>query len=245
MHALLSEYDPTEPRDSPQRAASLAALIGRRTRRRSSRCAVGHELYHHREAIGEIAALPDRARARIGRREYANALLEAACERDVFAGIDGGQSVDGLRSSATKSGRVLARGSAGPADEIGERPELDAPARRAARRARRCASPRRARRTRRCVRRSWRRHQRIRRAGSTVARRSCRRDRAAARARRADRARGRARGRRPASSSIAGTGIGRLRTQRRARGVHARRLGLPVRRRRQRASISRGRRFQR
>lgn len=36
---------------------------------------VGHELYHHREAIGEIAVLPDRRARELAANEYAQQLL--------------------------------------------------------------------------------------------------------------------------------------------------------------------------
>jgi len=38
--------------------------------------AVGHELYHHREAIGEVPALPDRAARESAADDYARSLLE-------------------------------------------------------------------------------------------------------------------------------------------------------------------------
>lgn len=73
-HALLSEYDPTIPeiRLNARHARGLSAA----ERARFVSLAVGHELYHHREAIGEIPALPDRAARESAAAQYANALLE-------------------------------------------------------------------------------------------------------------------------------------------------------------------------
>ncbi len=72
---LIAEYDP----DGPAIRVNVNALPG------GSSCvardaidrAVAHELYHHREAIGEIARLRDRRGRERAADAYADALLAA------------------------------------------------------------------------------------------------------------------------------------------------------------------------
>ena len=73
---LLSEYDPRAPeiRINERFAARLpdtqrAEFVAR---------AVGHELYHHREQIGEIPTLHDRAARESAAERFARELLELA-----------------------------------------------------------------------------------------------------------------------------------------------------------------------
>jgi hypothetical protein len=71
---LRSEYDPAIPEIrlnaryaqglSPDQLGEFVTL------------AAGHELYHHREAIGEIARLSDRASRESAADDFARALLE-------------------------------------------------------------------------------------------------------------------------------------------------------------------------
>jgi hypothetical protein len=71
---LRSEYDPAIPeiRLNLQYAASLAApALGEFVT-----LAVGHELYHHREAIGEVPALRDRRARESAADAFARELLE-------------------------------------------------------------------------------------------------------------------------------------------------------------------------
>ena len=79
--------------------------------------AVGHELYHHRERIGEVPTLSDR-RARESRGRRFRPRPAGAEAVRLFAGIDGGQSST-VAVVADDAGRILGRGAAGPADEIG------------------------------------------------------------------------------------------------------------------------------
>lgn len=59
---LVSEYDPAGPAIRIN-ARALARLCGNDPQARAALIerAIAHELYHHREAIGEVACLPDRA----------------------------------------------------------------------------------------------------------------------------------------------------------------------------------------
>jgi hypothetical protein len=71
---LRSEYDPAGP----------AIRLNRRVAQRLSRweldefiaLAVGHELYHHRESIGEIPACKDRKAREAAADDFARRLLE-------------------------------------------------------------------------------------------------------------------------------------------------------------------------
>jgi hypothetical protein len=72
-HDLHSEYDPESrvirvnkrslEHLSAEQAAEFAAL------------AIGHELYHHRERIGEVVRLPDRASRESAADAFAQSLL--------------------------------------------------------------------------------------------------------------------------------------------------------------------------
>jgi hypothetical protein len=71
---LRSEYDPKGPQirinlrvAEPLSAAELGEFIA---------FSVGHELYHHREAIGEIAVLPERKDREIAADAFARKLLD-------------------------------------------------------------------------------------------------------------------------------------------------------------------------
>ena len=80
--------------------------------------AIAHELYHHLEAIGEIAVV----RGRGAREAAADAFsLDAAGSdrmSEYFAGIDGGQSST-VAIVGDERGKILGRATAGPADEVG------------------------------------------------------------------------------------------------------------------------------
>ena len=66
-YELRSEYDPALPeiRVHLQLAPELVAF------------AIGHELYHHREAIGEVSLLPTRAAREAAADAYARELTAA------------------------------------------------------------------------------------------------------------------------------------------------------------------------
>jgi hypothetical protein len=74
LDELRSEYDPSVPEIrlnvriaealAPQELGDFVTL------------AVGHELYHHREHIGEIAVVADRKTREFAANAYARALLE-------------------------------------------------------------------------------------------------------------------------------------------------------------------------
>lgn len=64
---LRAEYDPTVPEIRVNRA--IAETMPSQELERFIALAVGHELYHHREHIGEIATLPERT----GREDAADA----------------------------------------------------------------------------------------------------------------------------------------------------------------------------
>ena len=73
---LRSEYDPAIPEirinlrlAGTMRARDLGEFVA---------LAVGHELYHHRERIGEIAVLPDRSSREAAASRFARELLEHA-----------------------------------------------------------------------------------------------------------------------------------------------------------------------
>jgi hypothetical protein len=67
---LIAEYDPRGP---------VIRVNGRESPddRRVVERAIAHELYHHREAIGEIARIGDRAAREAAADAYADALLRA------------------------------------------------------------------------------------------------------------------------------------------------------------------------
>ncbi len=71
---MRAEYDPAlcEIRLN----AALAQTFSQERRAEFVALAVGHELYHHREAIGEIPVLPDRRRREAAATEFARGLLE-------------------------------------------------------------------------------------------------------------------------------------------------------------------------
>lgn len=73
---LRSEYDPREP------AIRVNARAARRFSAQALRefvmLAVGHELYHHREAIGEVPTRSDRAERESAADRYARDLANAA-----------------------------------------------------------------------------------------------------------------------------------------------------------------------
>jgi hypothetical protein len=71
---LRSEYDPQIP--EIRLNARLAAALPIEALGEFVALAVGHELYHHREHIGEIAVLPDRREREAAASEFARELLE-------------------------------------------------------------------------------------------------------------------------------------------------------------------------
>jgi len=66
---LIAEYDPEGPTIRVDRRRRAGITIER---------AIAHELYHHREAIGEVPRLRDRAERERAADAYAGALLGAA-----------------------------------------------------------------------------------------------------------------------------------------------------------------------
>jgi hypothetical protein len=75
--ALVAEYDPRPPtiRINPRALpAGSSCAVGVAIDR-----AVAHELYHHREAIGEIPILPTRAEREAAAHAYAAALVPEEC----------------------------------------------------------------------------------------------------------------------------------------------------------------------
>lgn len=71
---LRSEYDPAGP--EIRLNIRCAAGLSIRELGEFVALAVGHELYHHRERIGEIAVLADRRARESAAGEFARALLE-------------------------------------------------------------------------------------------------------------------------------------------------------------------------
>lgn len=66
---LIAEYDPDGPTIRVDRCRCARVTIER---------AIAHELYHHREAIGEVPRLRDRAERERAADAYAGALLGEA-----------------------------------------------------------------------------------------------------------------------------------------------------------------------
>jgi hypothetical protein len=74
LDELRSEYDPSVPEIrlnvriaeqlSPQELGDFVSL------------AIGHELYHHRERVGEVVVIPDRVARERAANDYARKLLE-------------------------------------------------------------------------------------------------------------------------------------------------------------------------
>jgi hypothetical protein len=73
---LLSEYDPAGPEIRIN--AEVAAKLSRHELETFVALAAGHELYHHREWIGEVPSLPDRAMRESAAARFARELLERA-----------------------------------------------------------------------------------------------------------------------------------------------------------------------
>jgi hypothetical protein len=71
---LRSEYDPKGP--AIRINARVAARVPVGALGEFVLLAIGHELYHHRERIGEIAVVGDRARRERAADRYARELLE-------------------------------------------------------------------------------------------------------------------------------------------------------------------------
>ncbi|HVN69738.1 MAG TPA: hypothetical protein VMU38_08835 [Candidatus Binatia bacterium] len=69
---LRSEYDPAIPEIRLNRR--VAERMSARERDEFVALAVGHELYHHREAIGEIAVVRDRAEREAAACDFARSL---------------------------------------------------------------------------------------------------------------------------------------------------------------------------
>ena len=72
---LRSEYDPSIPEIRIN--LRIAAALPARQLREFVALAVGHELYHHRERIGEVSVLPDRRARESAASQFARDLLEA------------------------------------------------------------------------------------------------------------------------------------------------------------------------
>jgi hypothetical protein len=71
---LCSEYDPAIP--EIRLNIRVASELGARELGEFVALAVGHELYHHRERIGEIAVLTDRGARESAADEFSRDLLE-------------------------------------------------------------------------------------------------------------------------------------------------------------------------
>ncbi|HVS46880.1 MAG TPA: hypothetical protein VMS32_09455 [Verrucomicrobiae bacterium] len=73
---LRSEYDPHGP--TIRINARVADALSLDARERFVALAIGHELYHHRERIGEVARHPDRATREAAADAFARELVEPA-----------------------------------------------------------------------------------------------------------------------------------------------------------------------
>jgi hypothetical protein len=73
---LRSEYDPTIP--EIRLNLRIAAALPARELGEFVAVAVGHELYHHRESIGEIAVLPDRGARESAAARFARELFQGS-----------------------------------------------------------------------------------------------------------------------------------------------------------------------
>lgn len=71
---LRSEYDPAGPEIRVN--VRIAETLSNEELGEFVTLCVGHELYHHREAIGEIAPLPERRAREIAADAFARALLQ-------------------------------------------------------------------------------------------------------------------------------------------------------------------------
>jgi hypothetical protein len=71
---LRSEYDPSGPEIRIN--VRIAAALPVRELGEFVALAVGHELYHHRERIGEVAILPDRGARESAAADFARNLAE-------------------------------------------------------------------------------------------------------------------------------------------------------------------------
>jgi hypothetical protein len=71
---LRAEYDPAIP--EIRLNIRVAAELSARDLGEFVALAVGHELYHHRERIGEISVLPDRNARESAAADFARELLE-------------------------------------------------------------------------------------------------------------------------------------------------------------------------
>jgi hypothetical protein len=72
---LRSEYDPSVP--EIRLNIRVAAALDPRELGDFVALAVGHELYHHRERIGDVAPLRDRAASESAAADFARSLLES------------------------------------------------------------------------------------------------------------------------------------------------------------------------
>jgi len=73
---LRSEYDPQGP--SVRINVRIVETLPAAEAGEFITLAVGHELYHHREHIGEIERLPDRAAREMAANEFSRELLQRA-----------------------------------------------------------------------------------------------------------------------------------------------------------------------
>jgi hypothetical protein len=73
---LRSEYDPSGPAISIN--SRVVERLPRPQRDEFVALAIGHELYHHREQLGEVARIRDRASREAAADAYARALLVRA-----------------------------------------------------------------------------------------------------------------------------------------------------------------------
>jgi hypothetical protein len=73
---LRSEYDPSGPAISIN--SRVVEGLSRPQRDEFVALAIGHELYHHREQLGEVARIHDRGAREAAAEAYAHALLVPA-----------------------------------------------------------------------------------------------------------------------------------------------------------------------